>query len=192
MPNIRQASGHPTQPPLRDSQQGQPPAVQTLPGLPPLAQNKMQSGLMPKVQENQASTVPQNTLVQNQLSSAPQPRIQLPQHLNNHIIQQASVLGQSAVSTLPLVLPISLSNLSSRPQIQGANSSSLNQQMQPRLLQRSGQVGAANIGNSFQMVNPNATAQSSILSHPPVSDAGFQVTNFASVFDVSLLFLFYF
>lgn len=174
MPNIRQASGHPTQPPLRDSQQGQPPAVQTLPGLPPLAQNKMQSGLMPKVQENQASTVPQNPLVLNQFSSAPQPRIQLPQHLNNHIIQQASVLGQSAVSTLPLVLPISLSSLSSRPQIQGANSSSLNQQMQPHLLQRSGQVGASNLGNSFQMVNPNTTAQSSILSHPPLSDAGFQ------------------
>lgn len=170
MPNIRQASGHPTQPPLRDSQQAQPAAVQTLPGLPPLAQNKMQSGLMPKFQESQASTVPQNPSAHNQFSSPLQPRIQLPQHAKNHIVQQATVLGQSTVSTLPLVLPISLSSLSSRPQIQGANPSSLNHQMQPHLLQRSGQVGTANLGHSFQMVNPNATTQ----PHPPLSDAGFQ------------------
>lgn len=188
MPNIRQASGHPTQPPLRDSQQAQPPAVQTLPGLPPLAQNKMQSGLMPKFQESQASTVPQNPSAHNQFSSPLQPRIQLPQHAKNHIVQQATVLGQSTVSTLPLVLPISLSSLSSRPQIQGANSSSLNHQMQPHLLQRSGQVGTANLGHSFQMVNPNATTQ----PHPPLSDAGFQVPNFASVVEVFFLLVFFF
>jgi cleavage stimulation factor subunit 2 len=192
MPNIRQASGHPTQLPLRDSQQAQPLAVQTLPGLPPLAQNKMQSGLMPKVQESQASTVSQNPSVHNQFSSPLQPRIQLPQHANNHIVQQATVLGQSTVSTLPPVLPISLSSLSSRPQIQGANSSSLNHQVQPHMLQRSGQVGAANLGHSFQMANPNARTQSSVLPHPPLSDAGFQVPNFASVVEVSLLLLLFF
>ncbi|KAK4601596.1 hypothetical protein RGQ29_010956 [Quercus rubra] len=173
MPNIRQASGQLTQPPLHDRQQGQQSAAQTLPGLPPLAQNKTLSGLMPKVQESQVSAVPQNPLVHNQFSSAPQPRVQLPQHANNHIVQQATFPGHSAISTLPPIPPSSLGSLSSRPQIQMAKSSSLNHQTQPSLPQHSGQVGAANLGHSIQMVNPNAI-KPSLLPRPPLSDAGFQ------------------
>ncbi|KAM4123412.1 hypothetical protein ACB094_01G157800 [Castanea mollissima] len=172
MPNIRQASSQLTQPPLHDRQQVQQSAAQTLPGLPPPAQHKMLSGLMPKVQESQVSAVPQNPLVHNQFSSAPQPRVQLPQHANNHIVQQTTFPGHSAISTLPPIPP-SLGNLSSRPQIQMAKSSSLNNQTQPSLPQHSGQVGAANLGQSIQMVNPNAI-KPSLLPRPPLSDAGFQ------------------
>jgi len=40
------------------------------------------------------------------------------------------------------------------------------------MLQRSGQVGIADFGHSFQMTNPNARTQSSVLPHPLLSDAG--------------------
>ncbi|KAB1219920.1 NAC domain-containing protein 78 [Morella rubra] len=166
MPNIRQTSGQPTQPPLHSSQRGQPPAVQTLPGLPPPSQNKMQSGLISKLQENQVAGLPQNSLVHNQFSALPQTRIQLPQHSNMPIVQPTMVPTQSAASAL--------GSLSSRLQGQVANSSSLNQQMQPTLLQHSGQVGAASLGHGLQMVNPNATTQASILPSPPMLDASLQ------------------
>ncbi|XP_040998024.1 cleavage stimulating factor 64-like isoform X2 [Juglans microcarpa x Juglans regia] len=173
MPNIRQTSGLATQPPLHDGQQGQPLAVQTLPRPPAPAQNKMQSGLMAKVQDNQVAALPQNPVVLHQFSALPQPQSQLPQHANNHGAQQATVPLQSAVSTLTAALPQSLGSLSSRSQVQAANSSSPNHQMQPSLLQHSGQVGAANAA-LFQMVNPNATIKPSLLPRPPLSDAGFQ------------------
>ncbi|KAF5444505.1 hypothetical protein F2P56_033631 [Juglans regia] len=166
MPNIRQTSGLATQPPLHDGQQGQPVAVQTLPRPPASAQNKMQSGLMTKVQDNQVAALPQNPVVLHQFSA-------LPQHANNHGAQQATVPLQSAVSTLTAALPQSLGSLSSRSQVQAANSSSPNHQMQPSLLQHSGQVGAANAA-LFQMANPNTTIKPSLLPRPPLSDAGFQ------------------
>lgn len=172
MQNTRQASGQLMQSPLHDSHQQ--PAAQTLPGLPHPVQNKMLSGLMPKVQDSQVPVVPQNPLVHNQFSSLPQPRVQPPQHANNHIVQQATFPGHSAVSTLPPIPPVPLGSLSSRPQIQVANSSSLNHQRQPSLPQHSGQVGAANLGHSIQMVNPNATIQPSLLPRPTLPDAGFQ------------------
>lgn len=155
MQNARQPSGHSTQPPLRDSLHSQPPAVQTLLGLPPFAQNKTQPGMVAKVQENH-SIVPQNPLVHNQFSSPPKPRIQLPQHGNNHILQSATVPGQSGASTLPPVLPVSLSSLSSRSQIQGAGSSSLNHQMQPHLLQHSGQAGPSISSGISPVINKDA------------------------------------
>ncbi|KAG6673814.1 hypothetical protein I3842_15G010600 [Carya illinoinensis] len=160
MPNIRLTSGQYTQPSLHDSQQGRPPAVQTLPGLP--------------LQENQVAGVPQNSLVHSQFSAFPQPQNQFPQPTNNHIVQQATIPAQTAVSVFPAVLPPSLGNLSSRPQILAENSSSLNHHIQPPSLQRSGQVGAARIRLSFHMVNPDVDIQPSLLSHPPLSDAGFQ------------------
>lgn len=184
MPNIRLTSGQYTQPSLHDSQQGRPPAVQTLPGLPCPASNKMQSGLMAKVQENQVAGVPQNSLVHSQFSAFPQPQNQFPQPTNNHIVQQATIPAQTAVSVFPAVLPPSLGNLSSRPQILAENSSSLNHHIQPPSLQRSGQVGAARIRLSFHMVNPDVDIQPSLLSHPPLSDAGFQVPNFSIFFFV--------
>ncbi|KAL6315972.1 hypothetical protein AAG906_014897 [Vitis piasezkii] len=99
MPNIRQASVPPTQPVLQDGQQGQQLAVQTLSGLPPLAQSKMQLGLMPKGQEGQVSAMPHNSLVHSQFSALPQqpaqPQIQLPPQGHNQALQQATFAGQS-------------------------------------------------------------------------------------------------
>ncbi|XP_009339756.2 cleavage stimulating factor 64 isoform X2 [Pyrus x bretschneideri] len=149
MPNIRQASGHTSQPPFNEA---------------------LQSGLVPNVQEGQFSAVPQNPLVRSQFSAPQQqptqPRMQLPQHANHHVLQQASLLGQSGVPTLPPIHPQSSSGLSIRPQTQLTNSSSSNQKMQPSLLQHPGQVGRANFGHNMQMVNPIATVQHSSLPRP--------------------------
>lgn len=174
MPNIRQPLGQRALPSLQDTHQGQQPAVQTLPGLPPLAQ-RMPLGLVPQTQEGQLSVVPQNSLVHNQLSAPPQapiqPRTQIPQHANNHVPQQATLLGQSGIPPLPPA------HLSVRPQPQVSNSSSLNQQMKPSFLQNPGQVGTANIRHKSQMVLPNTAIQPSLLPCLPTTDAAFQVLN---------------
>lgn len=187
MPNVRQASGQPSQPPLHDGQPGQLPAVQLLPGLPPPAQGKMQSGLMPKLQENQVSTVPQNSLVRNQSSASPQPpmqpQIQLPPHANHHALQPVTLSGQSIVSTLPPRQPQSSSSSSIRPQIQVANASYSNQQM-PHLPKYPGQVATVNLGHNSQMVHTNATLKSSLVPRPPLSDAGYQVQIFSSSYHI--------
>lgn len=175
MPNIRQPPGQPALHTLQDTQQGKQSSIQTLPGLPPLAQ-RSQSGLVSKMQEGQFSVVPQNSLLQNQFSAPPQPmqpRTQIPQHANSNVPQQSSLPGQSGV---PPLLPIH----SIRTQTQVANSSSLNKQIPPSLLQHSGQrVGTANFGHTSQMVLPSASIQSSVASHPSADDA-FQVRKFAS------------
>ncbi|KAK9269882.1 hypothetical protein L1049_025455 [Liquidambar formosana] len=156
---------------------GQQLAVHTLPGLPPLAQNKMQFAVMPKVQEGQASAVPQHSLFPNQFSTLPQPptqpRIQIPQ-LGHNQVQQTTLPGQSGVLTHPSIRPQPLPSLSVRPQIQMVTSSSLKQQMQPPLLQHPGQVGASHLGHNTQLGNPNATLQPSLMTRPLISDPGFQ------------------
>lgn len=163
MPNIRQAPGQLTHNSMEGAQQSQQSALQTLSGLPPLAQKSM-PGLMPKVQDVLVSALPQNPLILNQFSAPPQPtiqpRIQLP--------QQAGLAGPSGVPNLPAVDP------RPRPQVLVPNSSSLNQQIQTRL-QHSGQVAAVHsLGYSSPMVVPNAALQSSF-PRPPFSDAAFQV-----------------
>ncbi|POO00294.1 Splicing factor-like protein [Trema orientale] len=188
MPNLRQAS----QTPLQDSQVGQLPAVQPLSVLPPLAQSNVQSAMMPKGQA-QVSTVPQTSSVRNQFSAHSQlpmhPRVQPPQHANEHALQQARLPGQSSVSPFPPLQPHSSSSFSIRPQIQ-ATSSSLNLQRQPTSLKNPGQVGISNLGptslknpgqvgisnlgHSIQMVQSNATIQPSRLPHDSVLDAGYQ------------------
>ncbi|KAL5778997.1 hypothetical protein ACOSQ2_009734 [Xanthoceras sorbifolium] len=168
MPNLRQGPVHSAQPSLHDGQQGQQPAVQ-LPGLPLLAQ-KMQ--LVPKVQEGQMLAVPQNSLLHNQFSAPLQPtmrpQIQPQQQANNQVLQQATLHGQSGVPALPSIHP------SVRPQIHMANSSSLNQQVQPSSLENQGQVAAASMGLNARINLPNAAVRSSLLPRPPSSDAGFQ------------------
>lgn len=177
MPNIRQ-TGPLSQPLSQDGHQGQQPAVQAAPGLPPLSQNKMQFGMMPKVQESQASATPQNSLVANQASALPQlqnqPRMQLP-HLAPSQVQQTSFTTHSGVSTLPSIRPQPLPGFSARPQIQLATSSSLKQQMQAPLIQHTARSGSANPGNSTQLVSANATVPSSLLTRPPISDPGYQM-----------------
>ena len=179
MPNLRQASGPASQTPFQDSQVGQLPAVQPHSSLPPLAQSNVLFGLMPKVQKGQVSTVPQ-TSVRNQLSTPTQlpiqTRVQLPQHANEHALQQAMLPGQSLVSPFPLQ-PHSSSSLSLRPQIQ-VTSSPLNLQMQPPSLKNPGQVGTSNLGHSIQMVQSNATIQPPLLARHSLPDAGYQVPFF--------------
>ncbi|KAK6246523.1 RNA recognition motif domain - like 10 [Theobroma cacao] len=161
MPNIQQPPGQLTQTSLQDGQHSQQPTAQTLP-------QKVQTGLIPKVQ-GQMSAAPHNSLAHNQFSatlqSTLQPRMQLPQHSSNHVLPPAA--GHSVVPTLPSINP------SVRPQIQVANSSSLNQQVQPTL-PHSGQLATANLSHSTRLVLPNAVMQSAPLPHPPLPDAGFQ------------------
>ncbi|GKU90793.1 hypothetical protein SLEP1_g4744 [Rubroshorea leprosula] len=169
MPNIRQAPGQPMLPSLKDGQHGQQPAVQTFTGLPPLAQ-KVQSGLMPKVAESQVSAVLQNSLAHNQFSAALQssvnPQAQHSKLPSNRVLPPAAFPGQSAVPTLPSI------NQALRPQIH-ATTSSLNQQIQPRLAHNTGQLAASSLSHNSQ-AHHNTAMQSSFIPHPSISDARFQ------------------
>ncbi|XP_050213003.1 cleavage stimulating factor 64 isoform X2 [Mercurialis annua] len=170
MPNIRQPPGQPAGRPLQETHQGQQPAVQTLPGLLSIAQ-RMPSSLVSKMQEGEFSSASQKSLVQNQFSlplQQIQPRSQVPLHPNTNIPRPVLLPGQSGV---PPVTPV----LSVRPQIQVANSLSLNQKIPPSLLQHMGQqVGTANFGRSSQMALPNVAMESTVLPRPLTSDAAFQ------------------
>ncbi|XP_059630404.1 cleavage stimulating factor 64 isoform X2 [Cornus florida] len=178
MPNIRQAPGPLTQTSLQDGQPGQRPAVETLPGLPPFAQDKLHFGLMPKVQEGQVPSMPTNSLVHSHYPALQQlqtqPQIQLPHQAQKQVLEQATLRGQTGVSTLPSIHMQPLSNLSVKPQIQVAASSFMKKHMQPPVLQQTGQVGAASLGHNTQLVAPNATLQPSNFMRPPLSDKGFQ------------------
>ncbi|GFQ00167.1 cleavage stimulating factor 64 [Phtheirospermum japonicum] len=79
MPNIRQASTQPVQHLVQ--------SAQTLPGLPPLPQNKMQPGLLPPYsQENRMLTgVPNQFAAIQQFPT--QPQIQRPQLVQNQVLQ---------------------------------------------------------------------------------------------------------
>ncbi|THG11746.1 hypothetical protein TEA_028956 [Camellia sinensis var. sinensis] len=175
MPNIQQASGQPLS---QDGQQGQQPVVQTLPGLPPLAQNKMQFGLMPRVQEGQISSLHPNSLAHNQYSALPQlpthPQVKLPQLPQNQVLQQGSLPGHSGISILPSICPLPLGNASSRPHIPVAASSFAKRQMQSPLIPHQGQATAANLGHNSQLFAPNATLQPSLLTRPLLSNQNFQ------------------
>ncbi|PRQ24527.1 putative nucleotide-binding alpha-beta plait domain-containing protein [Rosa chinensis] len=173
MANIRQASGQSSQPLFNQGQQVPSPAVQNLADLAPSAENR----LMPKMQDGPFSAVPQNLLVHSQFSAPRQqnmqPRMQLSQHANHNVLQHGTLLGQAGIPTLPPMHPQSSSGLSIRSQTQVANSSVLNQKMQPPLLQHPGQVGPSHLGHNTPMVHQNATVQQSPLSRP-FSDAIFQ------------------
>ncbi|XWS21838.1 hypothetical protein CRYUN_Cryun30bG0089900 [Craigia yunnanensis] len=162
MPNIRQPPGQTAQIPSQDGQHSQQPTAQTLP-------QKVQTGLITKVQEGQISAVPLKSLAHNQFSatlqSTLQPQTQLPQHSSNHALPPAAT--HSLVPKLPSI------DSSGRSQIQLANSSSLNQQLQPSLL-HSGQLATTNLSHGTRMILPNAVMQSAPLSHSPLSDTGFQ------------------
>ncbi|XVF63215.1 hypothetical protein PTKIN_Ptkin09bG0069900 [Pterospermum kingtungense] len=159
MPNIRQSPGEPAETLLHDGQHRQQPIALALP-------RKVQTGLIPKVQDGQISAVPLKSLAHNQFSAAQQstlqPQTQLPQNSSSHVLPPAA--AHSVVPKLPSMNP------SVRPQIQVANSSSLNQQSKLSL-PHSGQFATANLNNSSL---PNAVMQSAPFSHPPLSDTGFQ------------------
>ncbi|KAK6121396.1 hypothetical protein DH2020_044860 [Rehmannia glutinosa] len=84
MPNIRQASAQPVQFLVQ--------SAQTLPGLPPLPQNKMQSGLLPYAQESRLLTGAPNQYAAIQQFPA-QSQIQRPQLVQNQVPQPRANSG---------------------------------------------------------------------------------------------------
>ncbi|XP_042494606.1 cleavage stimulating factor 64-like isoform X2 [Macadamia integrifolia] len=184
MPNIRQATGSLSQPKSQDGMQIHQTALRPpFPGQMPLTQNNMQVGLMSRLQEGQASAVPQSASVNIQ-SSLPfpqvpiQPRFQPPQQAQSQaqgqVLVQSSMPGQSGVSTVLSIRPHPYSGLSVRPQTPALASSALKQQVQPPLLQPPRPIGAVNLGNS-QLLNPNAALQHpSLLPRPSLSQPSFQ------------------
>ena len=137
MPNIRQASGPHAQPLSQDGQQSQQPVVSNLPGLPPLARNKMQFGLMPREQEAQVSSLRPNSLAHNQYSAFPQlptqAHIQLPQLAQNQVVEQGTLPGYTGYSTLPPIRPPPLISASAKTQNPAATPFYSKQQVQPPL-----------------------------------------------------------
>ncbi|KAJ1424943.1 Transcription termination and cleavage factor, C-terminal domain [Sesbania bispinosa] len=162
MPNLRLVSDQTSQSLLNEGHLGQPALVQTLSGLPPFGQSKLQSGLTPYIQEGQVSTIPHNPLAPNQLTAHPkppvQPRIPLQHHPSNPVVQLGTMSGQSNLM-LPSVRPLSLGSLSVRPPIQLATTTALNQQMHASLPQHPVRVGSSTIGHNIQMVRPDASFQ---------------------------------
>lgn len=162
MPNLRLVSDQTSHSSIKGGQLGQPSLVQTLSGLPPQGQSKLQSGLAPYAQEGQVSSIPHNPLVPNQLSAHPKPPVQPPMPLQQHpstpVVQLGPLSGQSNLMA-PSVRPQSLGSLSVRPPIQPATSTALNHQMHASLLQPSIHVGSSTVGHSIQMVRPDASFQ---------------------------------
>lgn len=164
MPNLRQTS----QPPVGENQLGQSTVLQSVSGLPSHAQIKLQSGLIPNIQETQASALHHNSLVPNQLVSHPrpplQPRMQHLQHPSNPMVQLGTLPGHSS-SALPAVrpqpsfnLPVRPTNqpgLSVGPQIQLTTSIPLTQQT--HMLQHSG-FGNPSVGQNIR-IRPDAGFQ---------------------------------
>ncbi|RDX95626.1 Cleavage stimulating factor 64, partial [Mucuna pruriens] len=173
MPNLRLVSDQSSQSLMNEGQLGQPSLVQTLSGLPPHGQSKLQSGFTPYAQEGQVSTIPHNPLAPNQLIAHPkppvQPRIPLQQHPSN-LVLPGTLSGQSNV-LLPSVRPPGLGSLSVRPPVQPATSTALNQQMHATLLQHPVHVGNSTVRHNIPMVHPDANFQPG----PSVSSANSQL-----------------
>lgn len=84
MPNIRQGSSQPVQPLLQ--------SAQTLPGLPPLHQNRIQSSLLPYGQESRVlAGIPNQYAGLQQFPT--QSQIQRPQFLQKHALQPRANSG---------------------------------------------------------------------------------------------------
>ncbi|XP_057811996.1 cleavage stimulating factor 64-like isoform X2 [Salvia miltiorrhiza] len=160
MPNIRQASSQPVQPLVQNSQ--------TLSGLPPLPQSKMQLGSLPFAQDSRVSAGVPNQYAALQKFPT-QTQIQHSQLNQNQVLQQAQLLAQSGVSSHPAMHPQSLSGLSVGQQIP-VPTSSFNQQMQHPLSQNIGPVPPANSG--FNAVPRSQT----VLVNPQFSATGFQLS----------------
>ncbi|RZB88490.1 Cleavage stimulating factor 64 isoform B [Glycine soja] len=182
MPNLRLVSDQTSQSLMNEGQLGQPSLVQTLSGLPPPGQGKLQPGLTPYAQEGQVNTIPHNPLAPNQLTAHPkppvQPRIPLQQHPNN-LVLPGTLSGQSNLM-LPSARPPGLGSLSVRPLIQPGTSTALNQQMHPSLLQHSVHVGNSTVGHNIQMHCPSmSSANSQLLSKGDKSSKVIEDLNWA-------------
>ncbi|XP_073058424.1 cleavage stimulating factor 64-like isoform X2 [Primulina eburnea] len=128
MPNIRQILAQSMQPLVQSGQ--------TLPGLPPLPQNKPQFGLLPDSRESQMSASAPKLYAPLTLVPT-QSQIQHSQLMQNQIPHQAQLLVQSGVSSLPSVRPQLSGGLPVTRQINVPISSSLTQQAQPSMSRQS-------------------------------------------------------
>lgn len=127
---------------------------------------------MPK-KETQMSLAPQNPLAPHQFSASQRPPLQS-QIQSSHALQ-GTLTGIPGGSSLPSIsLP---GNISVRQQVQAPTSSSLKQHMRPPPQQYSGHGGAVIPGHNAQIANPEA--RPSLLPHPSLSDADFQVLFYA-------------
>lgn len=141
-------------PVVQDDQQAQQPLY---PGLPPIAQNKVHTGVMP------SSMVPQNFLVANQLLA---PR-HLPPAVKNPS-QQTAFPGQSGVPTLPSM------RVQPFPSVSAAvSSSSLKQPTPHSLLQHPGQM-VSMPQQEIELSNVTATVQHSLSTRPSIQDPRLQ------------------
>ncbi|KAG5525372.1 hypothetical protein RHGRI_031893 [Rhododendron griersonianum] len=176
MPNIRQASGPLAQPLSQGGPHGQQPVVPT--------QNKMQFGLIPREQESQVSCLHPNSLAHNQYSSVSQlptqPRVQLPQPVQSQVVDQSTLPNYSGISILPSVRPPPVGSVSFRPQIPEVTSFYEKQQTKPPLLQHGGEGRVTNSGHTSHSIAPNATFQTSLLTHPLLPNQNFQPGTSAS------------
>ncbi|CAL5209322.1 unnamed protein product [Lathyrus oleraceus] len=123
--------------------------AQTVAGLPPYGQSKLQSGLTPYIQEGQANPRPPL-----------QPRLPLQHHQSNHFVQPGT--GQNNLM-LPSVRPPTLGSLSIRPPIQPVNSTAMNQQMHASFLQHPVRVGSSTVSHNLQMADPSMSSGTSKL-----------------------------
>ncbi|PIA55079.1 hypothetical protein AQUCO_00800076v1 [Aquilegia coerulea] len=161
MSNIRQPPSSHLQFTLQDGLPDQKlPVLPPYPGPSSLSQNKIQPGMMGRVQEGQGLAMPQTTLVNNQPSMTQfqqgimQHRFQHPQQGQNQPFL-STVPSQPGVSTLPALRPPT--GLSLRPPVL-ESSTALKQQMQTPLLHNLRPVGTA---SNSQLVYPNS-------NHPAV------------------------
>ncbi|KAI3685455.1 hypothetical protein L6452_34698 [Arctium lappa] len=172
MPNTRQIPGPHAHPPLQGGPLGQQSSAQALPGLPPLAQNKMQVGLTPQSHSQPSSGHPVS-LIPSQYAAPslpPQPRFQTPLPAQHQVLQHSplSILPAGGnLQSLHLQQPVSLSN---RTENQMATSSSM-LQVQPSLLQFPGHNASANLEHNTHVV---AHVQSSIPIHSVLQDNVFK------------------
>ncbi|KAJ4836299.1 hypothetical protein Tsubulata_008036 [Turnera subulata] len=169
MPNLRQSTGQPAATSLQDAKQGQQPAGQAPPGLPPHTQ-RMHPGLVPKMQEGHLPAVAQNSSSHGQFSTSQpplDPRTLIPHRATNHVLQQPTVLGQ------PKLPPPHPALTSITPQTQLSNASTLNPKVPSSLLQHTAQVATLNTHHNSQMVLPNRATQSTLFPHPV--DSSFQL-----------------
>eukprot|EP00262_Sarcandra_glabra_P017309 TRINITY_DN588_c0_g1_i1.p1 TRINITY_DN588_c0_g1~~TRINITY_DN588_c0_g1_i1.p1 ORF type:complete len:567 (-),score=87.29 TRINITY_DN588_c0_g1_i1:148-1848(-) len=180
MSNIRQSpSISLPQPSLQEGQPDQQLVLSSHHGQTPLAQNKMQAGLLPRIPESQLPPMPQNAMIPPPLSiqHVPvQPRFQHPQQAQPQVLLQTTMSGQSGVSTVPSIRPQPLTGLPVRPQIPSLGASNvLKQQIQTPLLQHPRAVGAANLGHHLQLPLPNSTLPHSLLHRPLTSLPSYQL-----------------
>ncbi|CAM8936307.1 unnamed protein product [Rhodiola kirilowii] len=162
MPNIRQAS-------TSVSQNGSQPqlSAQAQSGLPPLPQNKLDSSVLPKMEEGQSSATAQNPLVLNQSPIS---------HFHQLLQTQPNVYPvQSGVTEYPSTHSQQILSSTARPHNHFATPSTTTHQMQPHVVQNSRQVGSTQLHSLSQSVSLNGNLQTASCPRPAAGDPRYQL-----------------